>query len=300
MDCPQDDARHLIDLSRGPELLSLLLTSTELGRDYRPGKPYVRSAISCRTVRAIEKGGLPMVVRYGTEVLPVEAEVTTFVARNTSIRVPKVYAVFSEVRANNRLINYIVEERLPGFTLDQVFPSLGDTALQSVAFELRMVYDELSKLSELRTTLGPLHGPHNSPYFLRLFEGYPCRDVEARSTGSLIEHLFKPIFPTPLSATQDHIAKALECFDLSIFSHGDLQPANVVYSDGHVVGIIDWEGAGWYPYFWDSFVVFKSALQLMCESPKWQQVLPTLCEQHVVEARRFFSIWSSAQDALDL
>jgi thiamine kinase-like enzyme len=36
----------------------------------------------------------------------------------------------------------------------------------------------------------------------------------------------------------------------TVFSHGDLGPHNIIWSDGRIV-IIDWERAGWFPEYWD-------------------------------------------------
>ena len=34
------------------------------------------------------------------------------------------------------------------------------------------------------------------------------------------------------------------------FYHLDLEPGNMIMSDGFVAGVIDWEAAGCYPVFW--------------------------------------------------
>jgi hypothetical protein len=35
------------------------------------------------------------------------------------------------------------------------------------------------------------------------------------------------------------------------FTHGDLNPSNILVREGKVVGIIDWEFSGWYPHYWE-------------------------------------------------
>ncbi|KAK6840103.1 hypothetical protein PG987_005969 [Apiospora arundinis] len=37
----------------------------------------------------------------------------------------------------------------------------------------------------------------------------------------------------------------------SVFTHGDLNPSNIFVRGDEVVGIIDWETAGWYPDYWE-------------------------------------------------
>jgi hypothetical protein len=38
------------------------------------------------------------------------------------------------------------------------------------------------------------------------------------------------------------------------FTHGDLNPSNILVREGKVVGIIDWEFSGWYPHYWEYLV----------------------------------------------
>lgn len=35
------------------------------------------------------------------------------------------------------------------------------------------------------------------------------------------------------------------------FTHADLNPSNIQYHNGRIMGIIDWEFAGWYPEYWE-------------------------------------------------
>lgn len=37
----------------------------------------------------------------------------------------------------------------------------------------------------------------------------------------------------------------------TVFSHSDISPRNVLARDGKILGIIDWECAGWYPEYWE-------------------------------------------------
>ena len=36
-----------------------------------------------------------------------------------------------------------------------------------------------------------------------------------------------------------------------VFTHGDLNPFNILLRGTQVVGIIDWEFSGWYPSYWE-------------------------------------------------
>ena len=41
------------------------------------------------------------------------------------------------------------------------------------------------------------------------------------------------------------------CEHQIVFTHADLAPYNIMVDEGHVVGIVDWQDAGWYPEYWE-------------------------------------------------
>lgn len=36
-----------------------------------------------------------------------------------------------------------------------------------------------------------------------------------------------------------------------MFTHGDLSPRNIIVLNDKIVGIVDWEEAGWFPEYWE-------------------------------------------------
>lgn len=43
-----------------------------------------------------------------------------------------------------------------------------------------------------------------------------------------------------------------------LFTHGDLSPTNIIVKEGRIVGIVDWEYAGWYPEYWEFVQFFRA------------------------------------------
>ncbi|KAK0453243.1 hypothetical protein EV421DRAFT_2014668 [Armillaria borealis] len=41
-------------------------------------------------------------------------------------------------------------------------------------------------------------------------------------------------------------------------------------------GIIDWESAGWYPYFWDDFIARRCLHWRQFSDGKWKEMLPVI------------------------
>jgi hypothetical protein len=50
-----------------------------------------------------------------------------------------------------------------------------------------------------------------------------------------------------------------------VFTHGDLSSLNILVRGDNIVGIIDWETAGWYPSYWE----YTSAHQVNPQNSFW-------------------------------
>ncbi|TFK82918.1 kinase-like protein [Polyporus arcularius HHB13444] len=266
-------------------------------------RPYDRGDFAIpRRIEAIEKDGVRLIVRYGYHVSPIEAETTAFVAQRTSVRVPTIHAVFSEYREDSgQTVTYIVEERLPRTTLLEALPTLDDHARQVLTSELRTIFSQLAALSSHRDRLGPLRGPWHkgNAKFTWLLDRYPCGENDARETRSFIQYWVNIIGRNSL--TSHRVSDRLfEPYDFSrppAFSHGDLKPTNVMVHEGHVVGIIDWAEAGWYPYFWDAYILHKSLHQLWAMFSIWEPMASQLGDPYMPEAKAMFRLLTLVEDA---
>lgn len=52
-----------------------------------------------------------------------------------------------------------------------------------------------------------------------------------------------------------------------VFTHGDLSSLNVLARGDKLVGIIDWETAGWYPSYWE----YTTASQVNPQNSFWKE-----------------------------
>lgn len=62
-----------------------------------------------------------------------------------------------------------------------------------------------------------------------------------------------------------------------VFTHGNLSSLNILVSGDEVVGIIDWETAGWYPSYWEYTTAWNVNLQnpfLQDEVEKFPEPMP--------------------------
>ncbi len=82
-------------------------------------------------------------VKYGRLVDFIEGVNMVFVSESTNIRVPKLYAMFTEVSTDIKLI---VMEYIPGKTLLRCWEGLDHEQKQLIATQLRQGFDELRSL----------------------------------------------------------------------------------------------------------------------------------------------------------
>ena len=67
-----------------------------------------------------------------------------------------------------------------------------------------------------------------------------------------------------------------------VFTHGDINPGNILLHEGHVSAILDWESAGWYPDYWD----YTTGWRLTPESNWYYHFIKDLADGNYVEERK--------------
>jgi aminoglycoside phosphotransferase (APT) family kinase protein len=194
-------------------------------------------------------------IKFGDSVTLAEAHALRFIAEHTSIPVPKVHHAFT-----HRGKTYILMERIRGETMAKRWRSLSDTSKASIFNQLKQMIEELRSIPSETTAIsnlegGPIHdcrlpytsswGPFDSVYDFHLALR---NDVTAYS---LEAHSHSLPSPAAISDMQKLIAFYESVLRPPVLTHGDLSSFNIILRDDKVVGIIDWETAGWLPYYWE-------------------------------------------------
>ncbi|KAF5683572.1 serine threonine kinase [Fusarium denticulatum] len=176
-----------------------------------------------------------------------------FVAANTSIPVPTVHCSFVH---NNRA--HIVMERIRGTSLAEAWRTLSETDLASIFAQLRRMLEELSSVmpangvgvescigGSLRDSRIPRSRPRFGPFkSIQGFHRWLREDLEPDSRPDHIDDQdWKEI--------KEMVTKQDGPWPPPVFTHGDLNPFNILVGGNQVVSIIDWEFAGWYPCYWE-------------------------------------------------
>lgn len=67
------------------------------------------------------------------------------------------------------------------------------------------------------------------------------------------------------------------------FAHGDFSPRNIhVDENGHVLAVLDWERAGWYPEYWDHNRILSENPGIRDYYPYLQYIVPFKYMQEVL------------------
>ena len=226
-----------------------------------------------------------LIVKTSPFVHLTEAATLQYIASSTSLPVPRIFCAFVH---RNRA--YLVMQRVQGVSLARAWPSLSAAQLSAIFKQLRAMLAELRALpappdAGVQSCIGgslrdsriprsrPRFGPFKSTQAFHLWlreglrpEEHPERDDDQDQDWQDIK---------TMAAQQDGPWPPL------VFTHGDLNPFNVLVCGGNVVGIIDWEFAGWYPAYWE----YTAAWYGNCTRQAWQGVLAEFLDVYPEELK---------------
>lgn len=153
---------------------------------------------------------------------------------------------------NGEEIGQISMEKVEGVTLECAWEGYDDEAKAYMCKEIWHIVERLRRIPK---------PPELSHLYQCGADGSPSKDV-------LIEDLQSP--PRPLLDDDALRARIYERYyhshgrlyentlpsmlprsDISVFTHGDLTPRNIMVDQGRITGVIDWETAGWFPDYWE-------------------------------------------------
>lgn len=211
-----------------------------------------------------------------------EAATMQFIASNTSIPVPRVYCSF--VHRNQA---FIVMERIDGEPLPKAWGKLSDDDRLGVYSQLRGMIQELRSLTPPPGMVGVQSCVGGSLYDSRIAHAKsrfgPFATIQEfhrwlREGLNPADHPEREADEDWLKVT--HMAAKQEGpWPRPVFTHGDLNPFNIMIRGKQVVAIIDWEFSGWYPHYWE----YTSAWYGSILRTAWQGDLEKFLEPHPEE-----------------
>lgn len=187
-------------------------------------------------------------LKFGRNMRAAEAYTMDYVRQNTRIPIPCVHDVFQD----NAGKVYLVMDYIDAPELQRLWARLSPLEKSNIVEEV------FTYLTELRGLPPPI-----SHVAVAAIDGGPLVDtrLRAQSFGPFATiddfHLNfgHTIIYTKLALLSPDDHRALEhcrrCTYRIVMTHSDIAPRNILVRDGHIVAILDWEFAGWYPDYWE-------------------------------------------------
>ncbi|KAH8172374.1 phosphotransferase enzyme family protein [Sarocladium implicatum] len=215
-----------------------------------------------------------------------EAFAMQFVAHHTSIPVQKVHCAFI-----HKGTSYIVMEHIKGQMAVQGWQSRSEESRTRILDQLRDMITELRSVRPPEgTKVGSVDGGplYDSRLPSRLYWG-PYASVR-EFHEALVDNVPWDADYTNYPELYDLFAFYRQAENELVLTHGDLSSLNILVRGDEVVGIVDWETAGWFPAYRE----YTTAKYVNPANPSWadpvDQFLTPMLEEWKMESirRRYF------------
>ena len=180
-------------------------------------------------------------VKAWCEGLESENDTIQFVAKNApSVPVPEVIHYWVDYNWNR---SFLILKRVGGQTLQDAWPQLSSSQKSQVASQVANYCSKLARITSLRYESATCRG---------VLEPYITVDAEPSHPSWKP----RPLGPFSLEELKSYLFQQSTTYYPQVklpfyFYHADLGPSNIMVSaSGKVMGILDWESAGFYPRYW--------------------------------------------------
>ncbi|VUC20155.1 unnamed protein product [Clonostachys rosea] len=193
-----------------------------------------------------------------------EAGNLRFLKEHTNLPVPTCMKDWTE-----NLSHFIVSERLPGVTLDIVWPQLSPDARRRIAKQTADYLVGLRKLHSPR--IQSLTGEPVWSTFLFPGRGQDKPHGPFSNDQELWAEFDKGLADVnvPKEARQ-HLQRMMPAATPYTFTHGELRNVNILVDNGNLTGIISWEKAGYFPVWWE---YASASVSIRQEDKEWKNLL---------------------------
>ncbi|KAM0417217.1 hypothetical protein ACHAPT_012794 [Fusarium lateritium] len=234
-----------------------------------------------RHARCTVQVGDHYVVKFGSQVDPLEGETMNLVRQNSAVPVPQVFAIYQHDATPHTTITYIIMEHVAGRSLDALWITLNRTEKKRLALQLHNTFNSLRRIPHLGyfgsidmtkprddvfwtdRPIRPDHGTFNSEeqFHVGVIAKYAlhCGASEPQKT-----EYYRRALPKALEGTGD-----------PVFTHNDLQRKNIIVRPGGGVVITGWASSGWYPSYWE----YATAIHLCNWKDEWHEYVGKILEE---------------------
>lgn len=180
-----------------------------------------------------------------------EAISMEFVARHTTVPVPKVYGAWKLDNGDG----VILMQWLGGTdTLASRWTTMTSEEKLKVSKQIRGYVDQLRALPQPAESLGRIGPLDGSPCYDERLKGQQCGPFDSEKAFNQFRLSLLDRFRWEKGALEAilGIERKLRDDHRIVFTHGDLGVRNILVDvGGDVVAILDWEMSGWMPEYWE-------------------------------------------------
>ncbi|KAI9655213.1 MAG: hypothetical protein M1831_004923 [Alyxoria varia] len=163
----------------------------------------------------------------------------------------------------------ILMTRIPGEQLSQVYETLTEKEKENALQEMKEILRAMRGVRLLGRKENQIYSFLGTPIRsvrVPLHKIGPC-ESEQELNEYLISFASSHSFHSD-EAFHETLVKAKRIQSMPhriVFTHGDLKHHNILFHDGHISALLDWESAGFYPDYWE----FTTALRMTTRDFWW-------------------------------
>ncbi|PYH95642.1 kinase-like protein [Aspergillus ellipticus CBS 707.79] len=170
-----------------------------------------------------------------------EAHTLRIVERYTSIPAPRAIDVLETSRHA-----YMLMTCVPGRPIGLVLDIMTDDQLKQAVHDLKRYVAELRQIPPSPTEYQICNSQGDGVLDWRIPDS-SREQLRFKTEADFNKYLTDPFW----ADIRTRAAKSHGIPHDIVFTHGDLNPRNILAENGRITGIVDWENAGWFPEYWE-------------------------------------------------
>ncbi|KAK6382266.1 hypothetical protein LTS17_004153 [Exophiala oligosperma] len=104
-----------------------------------------------------------------------------------------------------------------------------------------------------------------------------------------LSKIHKTVDPVVIEEKFQELKASFPSCEPYVLTHGDLNLSNIIAKDGKIQGIVDWERAGYYPWWMEQQLFWKQGDSYMLEllGPVWEELMPEFDPPELIAKKIF-------------
>ncbi|RAL16156.1 aminoglycoside phosphotransferase family protein [Aspergillus homomorphus CBS 101889] len=170
-----------------------------------------------------------------------EVHTLNMVEQSTSIPAPRAIDVLETPRSS-----YLLMTRVPGRPIGHFLNTMTDEQIKQAVDDLKTFIAELRRIPRPATEYQICNSQGGGFLDWRIPDSQRG-ELRFESEADFNRYLTEPSG----EKVRADAAKSHNIRHDIVFTHGDLNPRNILAEGGRITGIVDWENAGWFPEYWE-------------------------------------------------